>query len=392
MFFDPALSGHHPEYINHIVKYIVKDTKGANYYFVVNPELNKNFDDIKTLADSNPAIKIIEITPVEYKAIYSTGSLIKKSINEFRIMNSYAIKFNIDHCFLLHVNNFQFALGLHKTKYTMHGILFGQYTWQVFPNNFKGWLYKKRKEVQTKWMLRNKKLKGIFLLNDTKSCGELNERYKTNVFKYLPDPVTDFQSETLFNLRSNYNIPSNHKIYLHVGSLEARKGTLDIIDALKYLDDEIRQNITILIMGRSSIPFDLLIKQRIEEINASFKVSIIYENGYIANSRLKSIFEQIDFILMPYKNTESSSGILGHAIINKKLVIGPGDGLLGYLIAENKLGYLINPVNSMSIAKAITDCFYILSPEYQEDKIRNDYLRSHTSDVFANVILSQIQL
>jgi len=65
MFFDPALSGRHPEYINHIVKYIVKDTKGANYYFVVNPELNKNFDDIKTLADSNPAIKIIEITPVD---------------------------------------------------------------------------------------------------------------------------------------------------------------------------------------------------------------------------------------------------------------------------------------------------------------------------------------
>jgi glycosyltransferase involved in cell wall biosynthesis len=388
MFFDAAITGHHTEYIGHLVKYIPENTNGADYYFVVNQDFIKNFDDIKILADSNPAIKIIEITPEEYKAIYSTGSLIVRSINEFRIMNSYAIKFNIDQCFLLSINSFQFALGLYKTKYTINGILFGQYTWQVFPGNLKGWLNKKRKVLLTMFFLRNRKLKSIFLLNDDKSCHPFNEFYKTNVFKYLPDPVAELQAEPFFDLKENYNIPSNHKVYLHVGSLGPRKGTLDILDSVKYLDENIRLNISIIIVGKAANSFDQLIKKKIEEITANFKVSIIYENAYVANNRLKSIFEQIDFILIPYKNTESS-GILGHAIINKKLVIGPGTGLLGYLIADNKLGYLLNHVNSASIAEAITDSFYT-SPKYVEDKIRRDYLSTHTSNIFANTILSQL--
>jgi hypothetical protein len=166
---------------------------------------------------------------------------------------------------------------------------------------------------------------------------------------------------------------------------------LDIIDSVKYLHEDIRLNISIIIFGKATVSFDQLIKQKIKDVTANFKVSIIYENAHVANDRLKSIFEQTDFILMPYKNSESSSGILGHAVVNKKLVIGPVAGLLGFLIKENKLGFLLDPVNAVSIAAAITDCFYLSPPEYREDKIRNAFLSTHTSDIFANIILSQLQ-
>ncbi len=218
MFFDPAISGHHSEYIRHIVKYILKKELDGNFYFVVNQNFTQVFPDIKHLADCSTSIRIIEITTDEYNIIYSSGSNVKRSIREFKVMDSYALAFNIDHCVLLHINSFQLAIGLYQIKYTISGILFGQYTWQVFQNNIKGWIYRKRKKAQTQWMIRNKRVKSIFLLNDHKSCGQLNEVYNTNIFKYLPDPVIESTSEPSFDLRAKYNIAPDHKIYLQVGS------------------------------------------------------------------------------------------------------------------------------------------------------------------------------
>ncbi len=44
---------------------------------------------------------------------------------------------------------------------------------------------------------------------------------------------------------------------------------------------------------------------------------------------MKSYFEQTDYFLIPYKNVESSSGILGHAIAAGKPVIATDKGLIG---------------------------------------------------------------
>jgi glycosyltransferase involved in cell wall biosynthesis len=252
-------------------------------------------------------------------------------------------------------------------------------------------MYKRRKQAQTSWMLKNKKVKSIFLLNDTWSCNELNTIYKTDKFKYLGDPVTDFTPAPDFDLRFAYHIPAGNKIFLHVGTIEPRKGTLEIIDSLKYIDESIRANLQIIIIGKASKSFEQVIRQKIEEIKTSGGENIIYENTFLENDRLKSLFEQVDFILMPYKNTEASSGILGHAIINRKPVIGPKQGLLGNLIAQNKLGYLLDSVDSVSIAKAITTCFYA-PPEICNEEMRLDYLDSHTSDKFATIILEQLKL
>ncbi len=84
--------------------------------------------------------------------------------------------------------------------------------------------------------------------------------------------------------------------------------------------------------------------------------------------------------------------MLGHAIVNRKLLIGPKQGLLGYLIEENKLGYLLDSVDSVSISKAITDFFSIQNTVYDNGEIRCAYLNSHSGDVFADVILSDLQL
>jgi glycosyltransferase involved in cell wall biosynthesis len=391
MIFDPAISGHHYEYISHIISYISENNTQDHYFFVLNPEFAQSFPDILAIASQNNTIDVTGITNTEFDLIFSAGSLGKRSFNEFRIMNSYASKFKIDHAVLLYLNGFQLALGFKKVNYTISGILFGQYTWQNFEKSFKGRLYKQRKKTQTQWMLRNKKLKCIFLLNDEQSCILLNKRYKTNRFKHLPDPVSDSKPEKGFNLREKYHIPAGHPIFLHIGSLEPRKGTVEIIESLEYLNDKIRNSIYVMIMGKVWMPFDELLTQKMAGVKAKYNAKIIYEPGYISDSRLKSIFEQVDFILIPYKNTEASSGILGHAIINKKPLIGPRQGLLGQLIEQHCVAYQLDTIGPASIAEALAEFYYAPPPAYDEN-MRTAYLNKHSGYNFAKTILDQIDI
>ncbi len=389
MFFDPALSGHHAEYVSHMINYVARQKSDNRYYFVVHPSFAETFSKVTAGVAGNENIQIRGISQSEHDMIYSAGGLVKRSITEFKVMNRYALSLKADQCVLLCINSLQLAIALYRTKYVLHGILFGQFTWQVFPDNVKGWLYKRRKAFQTKLLLRNKKLKSVFLLNDRESCRQLNESYKTHVFKYLPDPLPEMHPDPDFNLRQHYGIGREQKVYLHAGTLQERKGTLEIIDAIDYLNEEVGQHTAVIIKGRVQPDFDAQIAERIKRLTNKYGATLIYENAFVPDMILKSMFEQTDIILIPYKNAESSSGILGHAINNKKMVIGPGAGLLGHLIKENKLGYLLKDINGQTIAAAITTLYYD-GAGFKNTGSVSSYLKTNTADEFAKTIVNEL--
>src|ERR1700732_5218137 len=111
MFFDPALSGHHPEYIRHMINYVFNLKDSNNYYFVVNPAFSEKFRDLRTKLINNNRIQIIEISKHRFDKIFVSDSLIRRSVNEFKVMNKYASELKIDECVLLFINSLQFALG-----------------------------------------------------------------------------------------------------------------------------------------------------------------------------------------------------------------------------------------------------------------------------------------
>ena len=68
---------------------------------------------------------------------------------------------------------------------------------------------------------------------------------------------------------------------------------------------------------------------------------------------MKSLLDQCYAIVIPYKNPESSSGILGHAAASNKPVITTGKGLLKELVEQYSLGLLIDEVKPELIAGKI---------------------------------------
>jgi hypothetical protein len=94
------------------------------------------------------------------------------------------------------------------------------------------------------------------------------------------------------------------------------------------------------------------------------------------------LFNQCDAVLIPYKNAEASSGVLGHAIHSGKKVIGPSNGLIGKLIKNNDLGVCIDSINPEKIANALFSKFLD-----EKSVVNSAYLEEHKPANFIKTLL-----
>jgi len=352
IIYDSTITGHHSEYISHMVDFLVSIDSNDKYFFIVNGEFSDKFPEIIKHSKGIPHIEWIFIPKDEIKKIYRSGMLLRSFV-EFKLVNRYAKSLVADHVYLMYFNVFQLSLSIIKPKFTVSGILFLQF-YRMSKSSLKERLKYYRKYLTTKFYASNNTITDIFILNDVNTVKYLNTEFRTSKFQMLPDPIPQLTPLKNFEIREHYRIEKNRKIFLHIGSLGERKGTFEIIDSLQYIAQDKSADICILLVGRSTnTTIDKLLRDKILLSQTGSDIKIIWDNQFVSNSMMRSLFDQSDVVLMPYKNAEASSGILGHALNSRIPVISTGTGLLRELISELKVGILLDEVSALSIAKAI---------------------------------------
>jgi glycosyltransferase involved in cell wall biosynthesis len=382
LIFDISITGHHSEYIGHIVDYLVDNKPNDICIFVVHYDFLGKFPEIvsKTRQVENVIWETIPIK--EYEKCFR-GGLIRKSFNYYQLMHLYAKRFDVDHVLLLYFNIVQFATIFFRPKYTISGILFLQF-YRMSAKTWNEKLKYYRKFITTKLYCLNPKINRIFVLNDSKTVDFLNRVMDTDIFKMLPDPIPNLKALEGFDIYKHYCIENNRKIFLHIGSLGERKGTFEIIDAALKIPFQNQKEVAILLVGKvNSIKVEEFINTKINEIKSNCNVTLIWDNQFVSNHLMKSLFDQCFAVLMPYKNTEASSGILGHAAAANKIVISTGKGLLKELIENYKLGLLVNEVTSDEISEKILESF---NYKPKEDLLLQ-FVALHTTSFFVKELL-----
>lgn len=384
LFFDIEISGHHLEYIFHLVEYLQHNKIEGSFYFIVHPNFNHYAKDILKKATTFPNIHFIPVNETEYANV-NTNSVLVNSIKTYKLLNKYANTIKPKHIFLLYLNILSLALILYKSKYKISGILFSQYT-RMQRNTMNDKLRYYRKHWQTKLLSKNKSIESIFILNDEMTCKCLNKSFNTKKFIMLPDPIQEIESTDEFNIVNEYNIQKHRKIYLHFGGLAERKGSLDILDSIQFINIETQNNICFIIAGKPDNDIKEKIKEKIRFYQENSNVQIIYIDQFIENKKMRALFDQCDFVLIPYKNIESSSGILGHAAVSQKPVIGNSTGLLGELISTFKLGYALQIISPKSIGCKINETF---NQNYTINS--KAYLQGRSPKDFSNIIFQNLK-
>ncbi|MFK7813537.1 MAG: glycosyltransferase [Maribacter sp.] len=382
IIFDSEITGHHSEYINHLIEYLVVSSSDDSYYFVVHPDFPSKFKNIVSKTENCSHIHWRPITRSEEDSLASL-SIMKKSFVEYNLVEKYVTSLNADIVYLMHFNTFQLALAFKRSKFRIRGILFNQF-FRTSSKTLKEKILYYRKYLITKFYCLNTSVESIFVLNDEITVERFNTKFKTDIFKVLPDPVLDLPTSPGFDIYKRYNIEKNQNIFLHFGSLAMRKGTFEIINAAQFIPQDIQSKTTILLVGKpENQETHEKISTLIHHSKKTSKVNLIWEDCFVSNGIMKGLFAQCTAVVMPYKNPEASSGILGHAIVAKKPVISIGKGLLKELVESNNFGILLDKVTPNSVAIAMVE----IGPFSATEAARSQYIEEHTIEKFSQILL-----
>ena len=384
LVFDTAITGHHSEYIGHLIDYLFEVNQiQTEYYFVVHPNFSNTFPKIFDKASKVKNVHWRPISDSELRRIEGKNG-VWSSLMAFRTMDTYAKKLEVNHVIALDFHPVKYGSIFYTPSYTISSILFLLFHRLDKTNKNQKIEYYKR-YFFSKWNSANKQLKKIFILNDLDAVAFMNKEFNTNCFTMLPDPIPKLKPLENFNIYEYYEIGQERNIFLHIGALGDRKGTREVIETAKYLSKANQKKIAILLAGKASkVEDEELYLELIETLKKNTEVQIIWDNQFVPNQMMKSLFDQCDTVLLPYKNAEFSSGILGHAAAANKRVIATNAGLIRELVVKYRLGELLNEPTSREIAKKMTQ---LLNEKFNTTG-QSSFVKEHSPMTFAKLILN----
>ncbi|MDM8176670.1 MULTISPECIES: glycosyltransferase [Olivibacter] len=378
LFFDIMITGHHVEYIDHMVNYLREKEDGHNYVFVVHPQFEERFPEIAIKIKEARNLRLVCVSLHEFEKTQGRG-LVKMSFNTYRLAHRYALQVGADHVCFLYFNLLQLPLIFYTPSYSVSGILFLQF-YRMHRGSLKERIKYLRKYLITKGYTGNKKVNRVFVLNDEQTVSFLNRKFKTSIFKTLADPIPNIEPLEAFSVYEHYGISKDRQIYLHIGSLSDRKGTIEFVNSATYLKPEVQMKVVFLLVGKAgNSQEEEELQLALNELRMKTQVPIIWDNRFVPNAMMKSLFNQCYAVVIPYKNAEASSGILGHAAASNKMVITTGKGLLKDIVNTYQLGLLVDEVTPGEIGRQIT----VASGHYNFVSKARDFVELKSVDHFA---------
>ncbi len=368
LIFDDTITGHHLEYISYYHE-LAKRNGEEQFCFLLPKEFCKAKDTINWSEEPNVTVQYLNEHDREK---CKKGNVFVAAWNKSRIVARKSKRLNADRVILTTLMEFMpFLLFLLPGKCILSGIIYRIYLRDNEMSGVRLWLEKLRFFL----MARIHKKSIFYILNDEKSVCTLNKEYNTTKFKFLPDPVPNIDISKAKDIRKELGISDNKYIYLHFGGLTERKGTLEILKAILDADAETVSGKCFIFAGKIYDDIKKDFYNLYEK--AKQKTEVLVFDEFCQYDFLYNLCKTCDCILIPYKMTNLSSGILGYAALFNKPVISPSQGLIGDIVRENSLGVTLRDVSASGISAAFN-----IYPE----SIINNYVTENSVDNFINTL------
>lgn len=362
--FDYQLNGHNIEYIHHLYVGASLD-KQARYLFSLPEEFNEvkhymqwpeadNIDfDLYNLNEVKSSQPIV----TAWKSSLYLRKLVKKTGAEEIIL-----------VWMMAVLPFIGYLIPKEVK--ISGIVYNiyLYLWKQY-----GIIWKMSNVLKYWFLTHCKNINKVYILNDNSAVCKLNRLWKTDKYRYLPDPYVPFSEDVIKDLRDELGIDDGKTIFLHLGAMSYKKGTLTVLDIIENSAEEQLKNCAFVFAGK--IYPD--IKERFYDkvSNLKEKVQIIVQDDFLPYETMGSMVYTCDKVILPYTRIDASSGSIAYASQFGKIVFAPNKGLLGKLVRKYGIGVVI-------------DEFRDINSICEVGRKRNTYCQSHRVEDFYSVILS----
>lgn len=370
LIFEPTISGHHLEYLHYYYVGALAHPE-EEYVFIVTRKFEEVRDKYEWMYADNITIQYIDS---KYDSYFVASNPYLLGWKTSKVLRDYVKSINPDKIVLTMLMQFiPFICWLLPGRVKVRGIMYKIYLYEqskmsklrLLAERFRFWMASRSRVIES-----------IFVLNDEDSASEFNRIYRTDKFKFIPDPVPEVNISDCKDIREELGIPTSNKMFLHFGGLAKRKGTLEILKTIDLCPESELRGKTFVFAGKFKDSLRTEFYPLLEGVK--HKAQILVFDEFCSYEFLYDLCYSCDVILMPYQITNLSSGVLGYAAVFGKPVVGPSDGLIGSIIRKKELGMCLAGVSASDIRESFS---------YSFSSNTSNYTLSNQLVNFINVII-----
>jgi hypothetical protein len=388
MIFEPNMGGHHAEFTCHLMHYWLENVPDGRLLAAVAPGLLEQQPRMSAGAVRPPRT---ELAGLEAPLPGSQASLWQKGRRNRELLTGAIERHRPKHVLVMYLDHAQLALasGLRFAfPVRISGILFHPTLhYRGTSLNPRAFLQGLRKRLVLRAIARNPHLDTVFTLDST-AVPSLRALGLDAVA--LPDPVVQDRAggRTPQQMHEHFALEPGRKVLLLFGSLTARKGVTQTLEALTLLSPAAARRTALLMAGPLEPALRPAVKALVARVRAC-GVQVVQFDAYIQNDAVQSFMGAADLILVPYQRHFGSSAVLIRAALAGRPVLSQEFGLMGASVRVHGLGQAVDTAKPAEIAAAITG--FLRDPRlgFEPDAARK-YARANTPELFCQTILRRL--
>jgi glycosyltransferase involved in cell wall biosynthesis len=188
-----------------------------------------------------------------------------------------------------------------------------------------------------------------------------------------PEPVSTSINNGKEAARKKLGISITGQYVVAVGGIDKRKGADFLLEA--FFKIETNEDIKLLFAGKVSQELKELLDSRYKTLIK--KEQIIVLNNYLTEDQFTATFLAADIICLPYRHSESSSGIAVRAAAHSRPMLTSKTGWVGRTIPKFQLGCTCDTTNPTEFSKMILKTLD-LAKKYQLTQSGQFFVSYHT--------------
>lgn len=398
VLFDLAVGGHHGTYIWYLVKHWIQAEVSATLNIIVAPSFFSQHAEVVDLVrqSSTECIQFISISADEFTAVEEQSSIVKRAFAEWKIFCQYARQLNADQGLMMQIDHLQLPIVFGERapcaiagiyfRPTFHYVHFASYT-STWKDRIRRW----RQKLLLALALQSGQVNTLFSLDPfaPQSIASFAAGVKVT---HLPDPVTPQPMKPLqaSALRSRLMIDPDRQIFLLFGQLDPRKGTYQLIEAIRQLPRDLSQNLCLLLIGQIPASEQAKLKPQLSELSRQTPVQLVIHDKFVPEPELPLYFQMADVVLAPYQRHVGMSGILLQAAAAQTPVIASNYGLMGELVQRYQLGLAIDSERPDAIAQAMAQLLRDRTSSLIDHSKMQAFVEQNHSEKFVQTIMSHL--
>jgi len=168
-----------------------------------------------------------------------------------------------------------------------------------------------------------------------------------------PVPLPPDDGADVGRLRRGFGVEEGRRVLLFFGQPQARKGILQLLDALASMPPLSQRRLCLLMAGPESGIDPMLLNARLQPLTAQGLVQVVRRAEHVPQAEVGDYFSASDIVLAPYQRHLGSSNVLLLAAVHGRPALSQDYGLMGEYVRRHGLGLAVDTTRPSEIAAAI---------------------------------------